>query len=66
MERPEKDHWLVVVDLAGIAPGLARQILPAVKIDVGFKVGLPCVLDGGLEGQDQNALSVQLLRKLVA
>ena len=66
MERPEKDYGLVAVDLAGIAPGLARQILPAVKIDVGFKVGLPSVLDGGLEGQDQHPLGVQFLGKLIA
>jgi hypothetical protein len=33
---------------------------------MGFKVGLPSVLDGGLEGQDQHALGVQLLGKLVA
>ena len=42
-----------------------REVLPAVEVDVGFEVGLPGVLDGGLEGHHEHALGAELLGELV-
>ena len=45
------DDRLVVVDFGGIAVGIAGEIVPAVKIDMGFEIGLPCVFHSRFEGQ---------------
>jgi hypothetical protein len=39
--------------------------LPAVEVDVGFEVGLPGILHGGLERHHQHPLGAELLGELV-
>ena len=51
LKGSEVDDRLVVVDFGGIAVGIAGEIVPAVKIDMGFEIGLPCVFHRRLEGQ---------------
>ena len=65
LEGAEVDDGLLRVDLRRVAAGRAREVLPAVEVDVGFEVGLPRILDGGLEGHDEHALGAELLGELV-
>ena len=53
----------LLVDLRRIAAGVAREVLPAVEVHVGFEVRLPRILDGGLEGHHEHALGAELLRR---
>ncbi len=53
------------IDLGGVAVGVAGKVLPAVEVHVGFKVGLPRILDRGLEGHHQHPLGAELLGQLV-
>ncbi|GAA5030762.1 hypothetical protein GCM10025738_11230 [Microbacterium fluvii] len=53
------------VDVCGAASGLAREVLPAVEVDVGLEVCVPRVFDRGLERHDEDARGLQPLRELV-
>jgi hypothetical protein len=65
LEGAEIDDRLAPADLARVAVGIAREILPPVEIHVGFQVGLPGIFDGGLEGDHEHAFGAQLLGELV-
>ncbi|OQA29695.1 MAG: hypothetical protein BWY59_00135 [Verrucomicrobia bacterium ADurb.Bin345] len=65
LEGAEIDERLPCGDFARVAVGIARQVLPAVEIDVGFEIRLPRVLHGGLEGDHEHALGAELLGELV-
>jgi len=62
LKRAEVDDRLVAVDFGRIAARIAGEILPAVKIDMGFEIALPRVFHRRLEGQDQHTLGAKLLR----
>ena len=65
LEGAEIDDRLLAVDLRRVAAGVAGEVLPAVEVHVGFEVGLPRILHGGLEGHHQHALGAELLGELV-
>ncbi len=62
LKRAEIDHGFVVGDLCRVAARAAGEIVPSVKINMGFEIGLPCVFHRRLESQHQHALGAQLLR----
>ncbi|OQB94360.1 MAG: hypothetical protein BWX84_00219 [Verrucomicrobia bacterium ADurb.Bin118] len=65
LERPEINERLAGGNLRRIAPGMARQVLPAVEIHMGFEIRLPRIFHGGLEGDHEHALRAEFLRQLV-
>ncbi len=65
LEGTEIDERLLGGNLRRVAAGIARQVLPAVEIHVGFEVRLPRILHGGLEGHHQHALGAEFLRELI-
>ena len=52
LERAEVDKWSLLVGCHRVAARCLGQVLPSVEVDMGGQVGLPRVLDGGLEGHD--------------
>ena len=65
LERAEIDERLLVGDLRRIAVRIAREVLPAVEVSVGFEVRLPGILDGGLERDHEHRLAPSLLGELI-
>ena len=65
LERAEVDDGLLGVDLRRVAPGGAREILPAIEIRMGLEIGLPRVFDRGFERDYENAGRTELLRELI-
>ena len=59
------DRLLADRSCVGIAVGVAREVLPAVEVHMGFEVRLPRILDRGLEGHHEHALGAELLGELV-
>ncbi len=66
LERAEIDQRRILGHVERAAAGIAGDVLPAIEIDMVLEVRLPRILNGGLEGDDQHALGIQLLRQLVA
>ena len=52
LEGAEIDERLALLGLGGIAPRIAREVLPSFEIGMRLEIGLPRILDGGLEGHD--------------
>src|ERR1017187_1816884 len=65
LKGAEVDDRLVVVDFGGIAVGIAGEIVPAFKVDMGFEIGLPCVFHRRLEGQREHPLGAELPSELI-
>mmetsp|Transcript_15294 Transcript_15294/g.36314 ORF Transcript_15294/g.36314 Transcript_15294/m.36314 type:complete len:427 (+) Transcript_15294:4013-5293(+) len=65
LERPEVDDRLVLVDLRRVAARVARQVLPAIEIDMVLQVGLPGILHRRLKRQHQHTFGVEPLCQLV-
>ena len=65
LEGTEIDEWLLGGDLRRIVVGIAGEVLPAIEVHVGFKVRLPRILHGWLEGHNEHSLGPEFPGELI-
>ena len=65
LERTEVDQWPSLVRLIWAAPGGRGEVLPAVEVGVRLQIGLPGILNCGLEGHHEGTLGAEPLGQLV-
>jgi hypothetical protein len=56
LEGPEIDDRLPRINRRRIAVGVAREVLPAIKVHMGLNVRLPRIFHGRLEGHYEHTL----------
>ncbi len=65
LEGAEEDERMPRVDGCRVAPGRARDVLPAIEVDMALEVGLPGVFDGRLEGDDEHAPGLETFGEVI-